>query len=68
MVMRRQAIKLRKGVPPAGVVLECGAETISWSAKARATRPAHATVIGKDMSFQPGSTEYHNVFLRYTGE
>lgn len=29
---------------------------------------AHATVIGKDMSFQPGSTQYHNVFLRYTGD
>jgi hypothetical protein len=28
----------------------------------------HATVIGKDMSFQPNSTQYHNVFLRYTGD
>ena len=29
---------------------------------------AHAKVIGKDMSFQPGSKVYHNAFLRYTGD
>ena len=28
---------------------------------------AHATHIGVDMSFQPGSTQYNNVFRRYTG-
>jgi len=29
---------------------------------------AHPTVIGKDMTFQPGSRVYHNVFRRYTGD
>ena len=28
---------------------------------------AHATKIGPDMSFQPGSKVYHNVFRRYEG-
>jgi hypothetical protein len=28
---------------------------------------AHAKVIGKNMSFQPNSQQYHNVFLRYMG-
>jgi hypothetical protein len=30
--------------------------------------PAHATRIGVDMSFQPGSKEYNNHYQRYTGD
>lgn len=29
---------------------------------------AHPTTVGPDMSFQPGSKEYHNVFRRYEGD